>query len=133
MMSSPPMGCTWISFEEASQIHEAQIEIHGGLSGVRDLSAVHAALNRPINKASYENATGCELAAAYAFGLAKNHGFVDGNKRTAWVTCRLFMVRSKLSFRSETLETIKTVEGVASGSISEEELAEWLSARIFTS
>ena len=120
----------WVGPEVAHAIHDRQLAQHGGLDGVRDPGAIESALARPQNLAAYENPDAAQLAAAYAFGLARNHGFGDGNKRTAWVIARLFLADNgyKLTFNS--MDAIKAMEGVAAGTIGEDQLAAWFRARM---
>ncbi len=97
---------------------------------MRDASALESALGRPRNQWAYSEADLCALAAAYAYGVARNHPFVDGNKRTAWVLARLFLVLNdvKIDFAPE--EAIHMVLALASGSLAEAEVAEWFRARL---
>ncbi len=116
----------WILDEAVLAVHDEQVAEHGGLPGIRDLGAVQSALARPRNLASYED---CEdvarLAAAYAYGIVKNHGFSDGNKRTALVTADLFLMLNGYELSSAPAENVLTILGVADGSLSEDELAFW--------
>jgi len=122
---------TWIWVQEAVvfAVHDRQIAEHGGSGGVRDKGAVLSALARPVNRAAYEDADPASLAAAYAFGLAKNHGFVDGNKRTAWIIARLFLQLNGITLRYDAADAIQTVEGAAAGNVTENELAAWFRER----
>lgn len=121
----------WILDEVVLAIHDEQLAEHGGLQGIRDLGAVQSALARPRNLAGYEN---CEdlarLAAAYAFGIARNHGFADGNKRMALVTADLFLMLNGYELTSSPAENVITVLGVADGSLSEDELTTWIRSNI---
>ena len=125
MTADGPAGWRWVAAAVAFAIHDRQIAEHGGLDGVRDEGVIHAALARPIQVASYEEPGTAWLAAAYAYGLARNHGFVDGNKRTAWVIARLFLEDNGEKLRFRRLDAIQVMEGLAAGRISEAELAEW--------
>ena len=81
----------WVSYDVVLAIHEAQLAEHGGSPGIRDQGLLDSALARPQNLHVYsEGATLAQLAASYAVGIAKNHGFIDGNKRTTWVVCAVF-------------------------------------------
>ena len=91
---------------------------------------VESALARPLNLASYEDPDAAALAAAYAWGLARNHGFIDGNKRTAWVAARLFLADNGRIFEFEPLEAVRIMEGVAAGRIDEAALAGWFRSRL---
>ena len=116
----------WILDEAVLAVHDEQLAEHGGLPGIRDLGAVQSALARPRNLASYED---CEdvarLAAAYAYGIVKNHSFSDGNKRTALVTADLFLMLNGYELSSAPAENVLTILGVADGSLSEDELTIW--------
>jgi len=119
----------WIGFEVVQAIHERQIDEHGGADGIRDLGVIESALARPINLSSYADPDAADLAAACAFGLAKNHGFVDGNKRTGWVAARLFLADNdcRIDFKPD---AIQTMEAVAAGSMGEADLAVWFRDRV---
>ena len=121
----------WILDEAVLAVHDEQLAEHGGLPGIRDLGAVQSALARPRNLASYEDCDDlARFAAAYAFGIAKNHGFADGNKRTALVTADMFLMLNGYELMSSPAENVLTFLGVAEGSISEEELAAWIGNNI---
>ena len=111
-------------------IHDRQLAEHGGLSGVLDAGRVEAALARPRNLAAYESPDAAALAAAYANGLATNHGFADGNKRTAWVVARLFLADNGYTLHFDLADAVLTMESVAAGRLSELNLAEWFRKRI---
>ena len=120
----------WVAADAVLAIHDRQIAEHGGLDGARDLGAAMSALARPQNRAAHGDPDAADLAAAYAFGLARNHGFADGEKRTAWVVARLFLADNGLQLRFELLGAIRTMETVASGALDEMGLAAWFRARI---
>jgi len=120
----------WIRADVLFAIHDRQIAEHGGLDGIRDLGAVESALARPLNLANYGEPDGAGLAAAYAFGLARNHGFSDGNKRTAWIAARLFLADNGFQLTFDPAEAVKTMEAVAAGTMAEGALAEWLRQRM---
>ena len=121
----------WVLDEIVLSVHEEQLAEHGGLAGVRDSGAVQSALARPRNLAEYEDCNDiARLAAAYAFGIVKNHGFADGNKRTALVVTDLFLMLNAYELTSSPAENVLTILGVADGSISEEELATWIRSNI---
>ena len=116
----------WLDAEIALAVHDRQLAEHGGGGGVRDAGLLDSALSRPINRWAYDQIDDrCALAAAYAFGIARNHPFVDGNKRTAWVIARLFLELEgvKISFMPE--DAIGIVLALSAGEIGEAELAEW--------
>jgi len=118
---------TWVLDEVVLAFHDEQLAEHGGLPGIRDLGAVQSALARPRSLASHED---CEdvarLAAAYAYGIARNHGFSDGNKRTALVTADLFLMLNGYELISSPAENVLTILGVAEGALSEDELTAWI-------
>ena len=120
----------WIDARVVLAIHDRQLAEHGGADGIRDGGAIESALARPANLAAYGNPDAAELAAAYIYGLARNHGFIDGNKRTAWVTGRVFLADNGLALGFDPLDAIQVMEGVAAGRITETELALWLRARL---
>jgi death-on-curing protein len=120
----------WIELEVALAIHDRQLAEHGGLIGVRDSSALDSALARARNQWAYGEKDICRLAAAYAFGIARNDPFTDGNKRTAWILARLFLSlnHTRITFRPE--EAIEMVLALASGALNEAEIAKWFSDRL---
>ena len=128
--SAAPAGWRWVGVSVVLAIHDRQLAEHGGEDGIRDLGMVESALARPLNLASYENPDAAALAAAYAWGLARNHGFIDGNKRTAWVVARLFLADNGRNFEFEPLEAVRIMEGVAAGRIDEAALADWFRSRL---
>lgn len=120
----------WISAELAEAIHDRQLAEHGGLPGVRDRGMFESALARPQQLAAYGGADVDlpALAAAYAFGLARNHPFADGNKRTAYVVCRMFLMLNGWDLVGPVADRYPVFLGLAEGSISEQQLADWLRA-----
>jgi len=122
----------WISIELALAIHRRQLAEHGGADGVRDVNLLNSALARPRHLFSYSDPTPDipELAAAYAFGIAKNHAFIDGNKRTAYVVCRTFLVLNGFDMTAPALDRYEKFLAVAAGSLSEAELTKWLQSNI---
>ncbi|WP_374390457.1 type II toxin-antitoxin system death-on-curing family toxin [Sandaracinobacter sp.] len=119
----------WIETELALAIHDRQLAEHGGPIGVCDVSALESALARPRNQWAYGQSDLCALAAAYAFGIARNHPFADGNKRTAWVLARLFLALNDLRISFEPEDAIKMVLLLAAGNLTEDDVAAWLTAR----
>ena len=118
---------TWVLDEVVLAVHDEQLAEHGGLTGVRDRGAVESALARPRNLAIYEDCDDlARLSAAYAYGIARNRGFADGNKRTALVTADLFLMLNGYELVSSPAENVLTVLGVADGTLSEEELTRWI-------
>jgi len=119
----------WITKDEIIEIHSMQIERYGGLSGIRDEGLLESALARPVNLANYEEIDDpVRLAASYAFGIARNHPFTDGNKRTAFVAAALFLRISGMRIRTSQGDVIDTVLALAAGTLSETDFADWLRA-----
>ena len=121
-MSEP----VWVPLQAILIIHDRQIARHGGAAGMRDIELLEAAAERPCNKSAYGSPSLEELAAAYAFGIAKAHAFVDGNKRTAFVTAATFLRLNGFQVRPDPLDGVKAMEDLASGIMSEEAFAAWL-------
>ena len=125
------MRWTWVADSVALAIHEAQLAEHGGLAGVRDEELFLSAMARPQNVAAYgDHPDAADLAAAYAFGLARNHPFLDGNERTALVVMELFLNLNGWTLDADDGECISTMESVAAGGLSEKKLADWLRSHI---
>src|SRR3954464_3285964 len=116
----------WISYEQAIAIHARQLRRFGGAPGLRDEGMLRSALERPINKWSCEQATMPELAAAYAFGLAKNHAFVDGNKRIAFMAMMIFLRRNGIAFAPDPAQATAMILALAAGEVSEASLTRWI-------
>ena len=116
----------WLSREIVVAIHDEQLTIHGGASGLRDEGMLESALQRPRNKWSYENGELPELAAAYAFGIARNHPFVDGNKRTSLLALYTFLGINDLDFVVPEAEAAAIILALAAGEVSEEGLTRWI-------
>ena len=124
----------WLRTDAVLAMHKRQIAEHGGGEGVRDLGLLESALTRPQNIAAYEpDADIARLAAAYAFGIAKNHPIVDGNKRTSLVACRTFLILNGYQLDASPTDKYLTFLSLAEGTLSEEELAEWLRERTIAS
>lgn len=115
----------WIPLNALLAIHDAQVAEHGGLGGIRDLAAIDSALARPRNLVAYGKLDAARLAAAYALGLAGNHGFLDGNKRTAYVVAETFLDLNGFAMDAPDEAVIDTMLAVASGAMTEEELVKW--------
>jgi death on curing protein len=121
----------WLTRRMLDIIHDAQIREHGGSPDVRDEGLVESALARTHQKWSYATKPDlATLAAAYAFGLAKNHGYVDGNKRAAFMAAYVFLGLNAHDLRAEEPDVAATMERVASGSISEAALGAWFRMNI---
>ncbi|MBK6723208.1 MAG: type II toxin-antitoxin system death-on-curing family toxin [Acidobacteria bacterium] len=117
----------WLLIDRVLAIHSRQIAEHGGDDGVRDVGLLESALARPQNVAAYEPAADiASLAAAYAFGIVKNHPFIDGNKRTGYVVMETFLIKNGYTLNATPADKYTTFLQLAEGSLSEEELASWL-------
>ena len=122
--------CDWVSVDDAILAHQHSIANYGGSDGVRDGGGLKSALAYPQNLAPYGDLGLVELAAGYLFAIAKNHAFVDGNKRSAWTVMRLFVALHGGRLEYERLEAVRFVEGVAGGTIDYDGAREWISARL---
>ena len=112
-------------------LHTESLAEHGGLAGLRDENALHSALGRPENICAYE--PDCEisrLAAAYGFGIIRNHPFNDGNKRAGYLALLLFLDLNGFELRVEQVEAIQTILKVAAGKMPESELTEWIRSHL---
>ncbi len=116
----------WISARLALSIHDEQIREHGGADGVRDLGLLESALARPRNAWGYGITDFCALAAALGHGIARNHPFLDGNKRTAFVAVETFLILNGLELTAGDAESVVAMLDLAAGDMSEEEFAAWL-------
>ncbi len=115
----------WLDARDALAIHDRQIAEHGGISGLRDANLLDSALARPINQWNYGTDDPAALAAAYAYGVARNHPFADGNKRTAWVLARLFLALNGHLLTFDQQNATQTMIALAAGELSEDELTAW--------
>lgn len=120
----------WLDADVALAIHDRQLAEHGGISGVRDPGMLESFLARPKNQWAYGEDDHMALAAAYAFGVARNHPFGDGNKRTAWVLARLFLRLNGHRIEFGPDDAIATALALAAGDLSEVELAQWFRERL---
>lgn len=120
----------WLTSELVIAIHEEQLSRFGGPPGVRDTGALESALGRPINRYHYEGAELASLAAAYAFGIARNHPFVDGNKRVAWLALITFLGLNDVDFVVPEPDAVAVMLALAAGEIDEEGLARWIADRM---
>lgn len=116
----------WIKEQVVWAVHEAQLAEHGGAAGVRDAGLLASALARPNNLAAYGSPTVVECAAAYGFGISRNHPFIDGNKRTAFVCMELFLALNGLRLVASDIECVQTMLAVAAGELGETALSAWL-------
>jgi death-on-curing protein len=116
----------WLTQEDVLRAHSRELQIFGGATGVRDNGALESALGRPLNKWLYENAELPELAAAYAYGIVRNHPFIDGNKRAGFVAMIGFLLMNKINFAPDPVEATAIILGVAAGEINEAGLTRWI-------
>jgi death-on-curing protein len=119
----------WLDVTDVGAYHAEQIAEHGGGAGLRDRGLLESALARPLNLAAYGKPTAFELAAAYAFGIAKNHPFVDGNKRVAFVASITFLELNGWKFVAAEEDAAIAFLGLAGGKVTEQDLCRWLEAR----
>ena len=121
-MKSP----VWLTVQLVTAFHAEQLKLFGGPEGVRDLTMLESALGRPQNKFAYEDCDLASLAAAYAFGIAKNHPFVDGNKRAALLSVVVFLGLNGVDFVADNAEAVVMIRDLAAGEVAEEGLARWI-------
>ncbi len=122
----------WIALEVAEAAHLEQLAEHGGGEGVRDVRLLESAMARPQNLLAYDDPDAAALAAAYAYGIARNHPFVDGNKRTAAVVSETFLVLNGYILNATDAELVVAFLALASGDLSEDELADWFRLHLAT-
>ena len=120
----------WLDPAVLHAVHEEQLAEHGGASGTRDAGLFASALARPENLAAYGEPDAAALAAAYGWGLARNHPFVDGNKRTAFIATELFLVLNGFELTADDAACVLTMLAVASGEMSEDTFAAWIRAHL---
>ena len=122
----------WVRRDLVYAVHDMQLARHGGRAGLRDQNLVESALSRPEQLHTYGQPPpdAAQLAAAYAYGLARNHGFSDGNKRTAWVVARVFLADNAIELAFSEIDAIHTMQAVASGTLDEQQLAVWFRQRM---
>lgn len=123
---SAPGESVWLTYEQVVAIHSRQLRRFGGAAGLRDEGMLRSALERPVNKWQYEQAGLAELAAAYAFGLAKNYAFVDGNKRIAFMSMLTFLRKNGMHFSPDPAHATVIILALAAGEVSEEGLIRWI-------
>lgn len=116
----------WLDVNIMLDVHAEQLALFGGPDGVRDLGLLESALARPINKFAYGEHDLASLAAAYAFGIAKNHPFVDGNKRAAFASIIVFLGLNGIDFVVPEPEATAMILSLAAGEVGEEGLARWI-------
>jgi len=116
----------WLPYDQIIAIHSRQLRRFGGAAGLRDEGLLRSAVERPINKWHYEQAELPDLAAAYGFGLAKNHAFGDGNKRIAFMALMTFLRKSGVRFAPDQAHATTMMLSLAAGEVSEQSLARWI-------
>jgi death-on-curing protein len=116
----------WVTYDQIVAIHARQLKRFGGAPGLRDEGMLRSAIERPLNKWQYEQSDLAVLAAAYAFGLAKNHAFVDGNKRAAFMSMAVFLRKNDIRFAPDQAHATAMMISLAAGEVSEESLARWI-------
>lgn len=119
-------GWRWVNRQVLLLLHEESLAEHGGAPGLRDAGLLDSALARPLNLALYGDPDVAELAAAYGIGLAKNHAFVDGNKRAAFLALGMFLALNGQRLQATQLDATLTMLAVAAGEISEKVLSQWI-------
>jgi death on curing protein len=123
---SQPKEPVWITYKQTMAIHSRQLRRFGGASGLRDEGMLRSALEGPVNAWRYEQAGLAELAAAYAFGLAKNDAFIDGNKRMSFMAMMGFLHKNGVAFAPEPSHATSIILALAAGEVSEESLTRWI-------
>ncbi len=116
----------WINKKLLVLLHDESLVLHGGSSGIRDENLLDSALNRPINLELYGEPDFAELAASYAVGLVKNHAFVDGNKRAAFMSLGLFLGLNKYKLTATQVDATLMINGIASSEVVESDFADWI-------
>lgn len=127
-MTAPP-GWRWLRKDVILAAHREQLAEHGGADGVHSVELLESAMARPLNLVVYGEPDAFTLAASYAFGIARNHPFADGNKRTALVACETFLGLNGLAIDATDAELVVLFLALAAGEIGEDELAQWLRER----
>lgn len=123
----------WLSRRVVDELHNREVQRHGGLPGIRDEGAIESALARPRQKWTYDpEADLAELAAGYGFGLARNHGYLDGNKRVGFVALAVFLPLNGRRLVAPEVEAVAVMLGVAAGELDEAALAVWIRRSITT-
>lgn len=120
----------WVGLDVINAIHDRQLAEHGGLAGIRDQAAVQSAWAAPKHLANYADPDAAALAAAYAYAITNNHGFSDGNKRTAWVVARLFLLDNGYAIHFDPGEAVKMMEAIAAGTLPQDDVAYWFRGRM---
>ena len=125
-MSALPPVWTWLDAAVIQAVHEEQLAEHGGGTGMRDPNLLASALARPQQLASYGEPDVADLAASYGLGIARNHPFIDGNKRTAFVAVELFLVLNGSGLMATDVDCVLTMLDLATGKLAEADFAAWI-------
>ena len=120
----------WLGIDLVLDIHSEQLALFGGPDGLRDRGLLESALARPVNKHAYGETELAALAASYAFGIARNHPFIDGNKRVAFASFLVFLGLNGVSFRVEPAHATASILALAAGELDEEGFARWVKANL---
>jgi death-on-curing protein len=118
----------WVSLQFVLAVHDRSLSDHGGREAVRDIGLLESAIDRARNQYRYGKPTLFELAAAYAFGIAKNHPFIDGNKRTAFVTAAAFLDANGFELTASEVDATTEMLALAAGERTEKQMAAWFAA-----
>jgi death-on-curing protein len=116
----------WLTRQLVLAVHDIQLRAHGGASGIRDEGLVDSALARPLNRAGYSEPDTAELAAVYAMAIARNHPFIDGNKRTAYVAMEVFLALNGMAFMATDADAVITTLTMAAGEMTDEAFVDWV-------
>jgi death-on-curing protein len=125
-MTAPSAPWVWIAGNVLYAVHDEQLAEHGGLAGLRDANALESAIARAQQLANYGSPDAADLAAAYGYGIARNHPFSDGNKRTAFVAVELFLALNGRELMAEDVDCIMTMLQLAAGDMDEATFAQWI-------
>lgn len=120
------MAWLWVEASALALLHDEQLAEHGGSSGIRDHGLLASALARPQNQAAYGDGSLFDLAAAYAFGIVRNHPFIDGNKSTGFLAAAIFLELNGWELRASEVDTAMAVLALAEGAWGEKQFAAWL-------
>ena len=129
-MTAANQSWIWLDPKVLQLVHEEQLAEHGGPGGVRDAGMLSSALSRPQNRAMYESPDAADLAASYAFDIARNHPFVDGNKRTAFVAMELFLDLNGFELNASDEACVLRTLALAAGEVDEAAFAQWIREHI---
>lgn len=131
-MTAKAVQWVWVNSKVLHAVHDEQLAEHGGGTGVRDAGLFDSAVNRPQQLAHSGSPDAAELAASYGYGISRNHPFIDGNKRTAFVALEMFLILNGYELLADDADCVLTMLAVAAGDISEADLTAWVRSRIQT-